>query len=55
LSASSAQQKFAAKGDCRRNFGSRSEKKLSTGNVHGIRKFDEVLNNGKAYFVKGEI
>ena len=44
-----------AKGDYQQYFGSRSEKKIPTGKIMGIKKFDKVTSNGTTGFVKGRM
>ena len=46
-------KKRVAKGDYRLTMGSRGEKRLPTGKVHGFRKFDKVKYLGHEYFIKG--
>lgn len=42
-----------AKGDYQLSKGSRSEKQLPKGKIHGFRKFDKVRYFGNEYFIKG--
>ena len=44
-----------AKGDYQQHFGSRSEKKIPTGKIMGIKKFDKVISNGTTGFIKGRM
>lgn len=41
------------KGDYQQTKGRRSEKRISTGKIHGFRKFDTVNYLGKTYAIKG--
>jgi hypothetical protein len=41
--------------DIQKTKGIRSEQKIPTGKIKGIRKFDKVKYNGKEYFVKGRM
>ena len=43
------------KGDYQQTKGSRSEKKIPTGKLHGFRKFDKVKYLGQSYFIKGRM
>lgn len=44
-----------ARRDYQKTAGKRSEEKIPTGKILGIRKFDKVKWQGKEYFVKGRM
>lgn len=48
-------KKTVPKGDYQQSKGVRSEKRIPTGKLFGIRKFDKVSYRGKEYFIKGRM
>lgn len=46
-------KKCVAKGDYRRTFGRRSEKKIPSGKLYGFKHFDKVIYNDIKCFIKG--
>jgi hypothetical protein len=49
------EKKCVADGDYQQTKGIRSEQKISTGKIQGLRKFDKVKYLGKEYFIKGRM
>lgn len=48
-------KKSVSKGDYQQSKGIRSEQSITTGKIHGFRKFDKVRYFGKEYFIKGRM
>ena len=42
-------------GDYQQTRGKRSEQRITTGKIHGFRKFDKVCYQGQEYFIKGRM
>lgn len=48
-------KKCVSDGDYQQTKGGRSEMRIPTGKLHGFRKFDKVLYDGREYFIKGRM